>query len=51
MRCMRGYDPNKNMSIHTGWPKKLAPLFCTPKLYQILTDFQSYITSESGVNL
>jgi len=31
-------------NMHTGWPKKLALFFCTPKLYQILTDFHNYFT-------
>jgi len=27
---------------YTGLPKKLAHLFCTPELRQILTNFQTY---------
>jgi len=28
----------------TGWPKKIGTIFCTPLVYQILTDFENYYT-------
>ena len=43
---------SKKMPHTTGWPKKFGTIFfCTPELYQILTDFHIFSLPESEENL